>query len=170
MLLYWTTFIFCSCIIINCENQNSMLKCTKTGMLHAIWCDKRVPVGASTAKALNNWGSVTRKRNSVFGQILSTIKIKKLYDWTGSDTLKGYTVGTSTLWALIFWMRLRGNVLPDFSTPISQCYTKNCLDAARCFMLLSWWCPFSAENGHLPTRQFIKMDRLIPVSAPLVRH
>ena len=39
-----------------------------------------VPVGASTAKVLNNWGSVTRKRNTVFGQILSTIKIKKLYD------------------------------------------------------------------------------------------
>jgi hypothetical protein len=52
-----------------------------------------VPVGTSTAKALNNWSSVTRKRN---------------------------TVGT--------------------------------------------------ENGHLPTRQFIKMDRLIPVSAPLLRH
>ncbi len=29
-----------------------------------------VPVGASTVKALNNWGSVTRKRNTVFGQIL----------------------------------------------------------------------------------------------------
>ena len=29
-----------------------------------------VSVGASTAKALNNWGSVTRKRNTVFGQIL----------------------------------------------------------------------------------------------------
>jgi hypothetical protein len=29
-----------------------------------------VPVGASTAKALNNWGSVTRKRNTVFGPIL----------------------------------------------------------------------------------------------------
>ncbi len=31
---------------------------------------QRVPVGASTAKALNNWSSVTRKRNTVFGQIL----------------------------------------------------------------------------------------------------
>jgi hypothetical protein len=30
----------------------------------------RVAVGTSTAKALNNWGSVTRKRNTVFGQIL----------------------------------------------------------------------------------------------------
>jgi hypothetical protein len=29
-----------------------------------------VSVGASTAKALNNWGSVTQKRNTVFGQIL----------------------------------------------------------------------------------------------------
>jgi hypothetical protein len=29
-----------------------------------------VSVGASTAKALYNWGSVTRKRNTVFGQIL----------------------------------------------------------------------------------------------------
>jgi hypothetical protein len=28
-----------------------------------------VPVDASTTKALNNWGRVTRKRNSVFGQI-----------------------------------------------------------------------------------------------------
>jgi hypothetical protein len=27
------------------------------------------PVGAFTAKALNNWGSVTRKLNTVFGQI-----------------------------------------------------------------------------------------------------
>jgi hypothetical protein len=28
-----------------------------------------VPVGAATAKTLNNWGSVTWKRNTVFGQI-----------------------------------------------------------------------------------------------------
>ncbi len=80
----------------------------------------------------------------------------------GSNTLKGYTVGTPALWALIFWMLLRRHVLPDFSTLISQCSSKSCYDAARRFMLLSWWCLFRTKKEHLPTRQFIKVDRLIP--------
>ncbi len=84
----------------------------------------------------------------------------------GSNTLKGYTVGTPTLWALLFWMLLLRHVLPDFSTLISECSSKSCSDAARRFMLLSWWCPFRAKKEHLPTRQFIKVDRLIPLSTP----
>jgi hypothetical protein len=67
-------------------------------------------------------------------------------------------------------MFLRGHILPDFSTPISQCSTKSCFDAARRFMLLSWWCPFRAEKEHLPTNQLIKMEWLIPVSVPLLCH
>ncbi len=33
-----------------------------------------------------------------------------------------------------------------------------------------WWCPLGAGKGHLPARQFIKMDRLIPVWAHLCFH
>ncbi len=37
-------------------------------------------------------------------------------------------------------------------------------------MLLSWWCPFGAGKELLPTRQFIKIDRLIQVSTHLCFH
>ncbi len=51
---------------------------------------------------------------------------------------------------------------------LGQC--QNVLRLLKTFMLLSWTCPFGAGKGHLPTRQFIKMDRLIPVSTQLCLH
>ncbi len=33
----------------------------------------------------------------------------------------------------------------------------------RTFMLLSWWCPLGQSKGHLPAREDIIMDRLIPI-------
>ncbi len=43
----------------------------------------------------------------------------------------------------------------------------NVLKTLNKFLLLSWWCPLGHGKGHLPTRQFIKMDRLVPVSTHL---
>ncbi len=43
-----------------------------------------------------------------------------------------------------------------FYTPISDCSVYVTLVI----------CLFRAGKGHLPTRQFIKMDRLIPLSSP----
>ncbi len=44
---------------------------------------------------------------------------------------------------------------------------RNVLRTLQTFMLLSWWCSFRAGKGHMPTRHFIKMNRLITVSTHL---
>ncbi len=50
-----------------------------------------------------------------------------------------------------------------FTNPTSWEKCQNVLKTLKTFMLLSWWCPLVAGKGHWPARQFIKMDRLIPV-------
>ena len=40
----------------------------------------------------------------------------------------------------------------------------------RTFMLLSWWCPLGQSKGHLPAREDIIMDRLIPILTHLSSH
>ncbi len=47
---------------------------------------------------------------------------------------------------------------------------QNMLRTQKTFMILSWWCPFEAGKGHLPARQFIKMNGLILVSTHLCFH
>jgi hypothetical protein len=43
-------------------------------------------------------------------------------------------------------------------------------NALRTFMLLSWWCPLGQSKGHLPAREDIIMDRLIPILTHLSSH
>ncbi len=40
----------------------------------------------------------------------------------------------------------------------------------RTFMLLSWWCPLGQCKGHLPAREDIIMDQLIPILTHLSSH
>jgi len=55
-------------------------------------------------------------------------------------------------------------IFQGFSTLISHCSTKCCLDAGKCFIFLSWYCLIKMAKGHLPTRLFIKMDQLVGTS------
>ncbi len=47
---------------------------------------------------------------------------------------------------------------------------QNIVRTLKTFMLFSWWWPSGTGKGHLPARQFIKMDRLIPVLTHLSFH
>ncbi len=44
------------------------------------------------------------------------------------------------------------------------------LKPPKTFMLLSWWCPLGQGKGHLPARENIRMDLLIPILTPLSFH
>jgi hypothetical protein len=44
------------------------------------------------------------------------------------------------------------------------------LKPLKTFMLLSRWSPLGQGKGHLPAREYIRMDRLIPILTPLCSH
>ncbi len=73
-------------------------------------------------------------------------------------------------WLILFWEYISPNLFAVLHgnvtvlTPKGNRYTKDAEKWKRLCRQLSWWCPFGAGKEHLPTRQFIKMDRLIPVS------
>ncbi len=67
--------------------------------------------------------------------------------------------------SIIFWSTYGEGILQDFSTLISHCSSKCCLDAnSFSFMFLSWYCLIKMAKENLPTRQFNRTDRLIPRS------
>ncbi len=45
-----------------------------------------------------------------------------------------------------------------------------CTKDAEKFMLLSWWCPLGHGKEHLPAKQFVILDRLIPILTHLSCH
>ncbi len=51
---------------------------------------------------------------------------------------------------------------------MGQC--QNVLQTLNRFMLLLWWCPLGHSKGQLPAKEYIRMDRLIPILTHLSFH
>ncbi len=75
-------------------------------------------------------------------------------------TLRSYSSDAVTelvLCCSVYWPNLLG-------------WCKNVLKTLKTFMLLSWWCPLGQDKEHLLARQFIILDRLIPILTHLSCH